>query len=422
MTRRHGADSATRTVRAASPRATTIVARSLWALSLAFLAIGLLTPRSGGPIGVVGSVGGILAALLVVLPAVTVGTILATRLPRNAVGWLLLIGGLTIAIILGTSALADYGLNVRPGSVPGAVWLEWLNQWSWLPVIACGVVYLPLVFPTGRLLSPRWRIVTGAGTVGFVVATAESSFAPFTPGSVPSAPQNPLAVTVGGPVGDFTALLGTGSHVVVIGTVFLSLASLVIRRRRASGVERLQLKWFAAVIAIAAPAIVIALLTSNTSSGIIGDVSNVSWAIAFIGFALLPVAIGIAILRYRLYDIDRLISRGLSYGVLTAILASLFVGVILGLQAVLAPFTGSNTLAVAGSTLLVAALFQPLRRRVQRLVDRRFNRARYDAERILADFAGRLRDEVDLAALEAEITATVSRTVEPVSVALWVRE
>jgi hypothetical protein len=195
----------------------------------------------------------------------------------------------------------------------------------------------------------------------------------------------------------------------------------VIRYRRAAGIERAQLKWFALVMAISLPALLVRFsLYGNDGVELI--VSNVALLVAYAGFALLPVAIGIAILRYRLYEIDRLISRTISYGVLTAIVGGLFGGFILVFQAVLAPVTGSNELAVAGSTLLVFALFQPLRRRVQRLVDRRFNRSRYDAERTVAAFAGRLRDEVDLDALKLEILATVTRAVEPTTVALWLRE
>jgi len=195
----------------------------------------------------------------------------------------------------------------------------------------------------------------------------------------------------------------------------------VIRYRRAAGIERAQLKWFALVMAISLPALLVRFsLYGNDGVELI--VSNVALLVAYAGFALLPVAIGIAILRYRLYEIDRLISRTISYGVLTAIVGGLFGGFILVFQAGLAPVTGSNELAVAGSTLLVFALFQPLRRRVQRLVDRRFNRSRYDAERTVAAFAGRLRDEVDLDALKLEILATVTRAVEPTTVALWLRE
>jgi len=174
-------------------------------------------------------------------------------------------------------------------------------------------------------------------------------------------------------------------------------------------------------VAISVPAFLVSTFLYQ-ATGLAGVVGNVAGAVAYGGFALLPVAIGIAILRYKLYEIDRLISRTISYGVLTAIVAGLFVGFILVFQAVLAPVTGSNELAVAGSTLLAAALFQPIRRRVQRLVDRRFNRSRYDAEQTVAAFAARLADEVDLDQLRAEILATVTATVEPSSISLWLRE
>jgi hypothetical protein len=409
-----------RTLRPARPRATTVVARAMWALATVFLVIGIVTPGSGGPIDVGSAIVTAVVLLMATLPAVTAGTILVTRLPSNLVGWLLLIAGLAIAVTTAVSNLAGYGLNVHPGSVPGAVWFAIISDFSWLPVIACALVYLPLLYPTGRLLSPRWRIVTVAATGGFLVATIESAVAPFTPGTYPPDVRNPLLLS--GPLGDLLAGLGNASHVVVIATVFLALASLVVRYRRAAGVERQQLKWFAVVIAIGGPATVIALLTSNITTGIGADISSLSFITAVIGLALLPVAVGIAVLRYRLYEIDRLISRTISYGVLTAIVGGLFVGFILVFQAVLAPVTGSNELAVAGSTLLAAALFQPIRRRVQRIVDRRFNRSRYDAERTVAAFAERLRDEVDLEQLRAEILATVSAAVEPSSASLWLRE
>jgi len=195
-----------------------------------------------------------------------------------------------------------------------------------------------------------------------------------------------------------------------------------VRYRRAASIEREQLKWFAAVGVIVGPAFVVGVIAGG-SSNTVTPVSEAGFAVAFVGLIfLLPIAIGIAILRYRLYEIDRLISRTIAYGVLTVIVAGLFVGCILGLQAVLAPVTQSNELAVAGATLLVFSLFQPLRRRVQRLVDRRFNRSRYDAERTIAAFAGRLRDEVDLEAVRADILATVDAALEPSTVSLWLRE
>ncbi|MGH2465172.1 MAG: hypothetical protein ACRDGI_06910, partial [Candidatus Limnocylindrales bacterium] len=160
----------------------------------------------------------------------------------------------------------------------------------------------------------------------------------------------------------------------------------------------------------------------SAPTGLFGIINSVSGLVIYGGLTLLPVAIGIAVLRYRLYEIDRLISRTISWALVSALIALLFVGFILAMQAALTPLTESNDLAVAGSTLLVATLFVPIRRRVQRFVDRRFNRSRYDAERTIAAFAARLRDEVDVEALRAEILATVTKAVEPTSVALWLRD
>jgi hypothetical protein len=183
-------------------------------------------------------------------------------------------------------------------------------------------------------------------------------------------------------------------------------------------VERAQLRWLVWSMAFIVVGFIIGLVGDAL---FVNGLDGAVWLPAIVAFALPPLAIGIAVLRYRLYEIDRLISRTIAYGLLTLLLGSLFVAVILALQALVAPFTGSNELAVAGSTLLVAALFQPLRRRVQRVVDRRFNRSRYDAERTVAALATRLRDEVDLDAVRADLLATVDATLEPASASLWLR-
>ncbi|HEX7472172.1 MAG TPA: hypothetical protein VF323_03750, partial [Candidatus Limnocylindrales bacterium] len=255
-------------------------------------------------------------------------------------------------------------------------------------------------------------IINAFGTLG--------EFGSYSASTYPAEVTNPLALS--GLGGQLIALLGTVSHVLGVVVLIPLIASLVVRYRRASGIERAQLKWFAYVGLVVLPTLLLAIVTRGATSGPLLVLNGIAWVVAIGGLALLPVAIGIAVLRYRLYEIDRLISRTISYGVLTAIVAGLFVGFILVFQAVLAPVTGSNELAVAGSTLLAAALFQPIRRRVQRLVDRRFNRSRYDAEQTVAAFASRLRDEVDLEQLRAEILATVAATVEPSSVSLWLRD
>ena len=378
-------------------------------MSLAFLVGSLVTARAGGPDDPLEAVGISLAALSLA----TAGAILVSRLPGNLIGWLLAAGGFCFAGGSGATGLADYGLTVHPGSLPGAVWFAWLSQWIWAPFIG-SVVLLALVYPSGRLLSARWRPVALAAVVIIAVLTFGGAFGAWPTGMFPV--QNPLQI-VGAAPDALGLLLGPLSVLVPL----LTIASLVLRYRRSASIERAQLKWFALVMVISLPAFVVtAALYGDTGLALI--VANMAGLVAVGGFVLLPVAIGIAVLRYRLFEIDRVISRTIGYGVLTGIVGGLFVGFILVFQAVLAPVTQSNELAVAGSTLLVFALFQPLRQRVQRLVDRRFNRSRYNAERTVAAFAGRLRDEVDLDQLRAEILVTVRQTVEPSSVSLWLLE
>jgi hypothetical protein len=393
-------------------RGVTAVAWALSVVSVVFVAISLVTVSSlGSPL---------VSTALVALTFATVGAILVSRLPANPIGWLLAAGGLCFALGNGATALGVYGLSAHPGSIPGAIWFAWLSEWIWAPAVG-SVVGLALVYPSGRLLSARWRPVALASIVLFAILAVGTAFGPWTDGMFPA--QNPLAINGGTmpPVLAALPALGVVFGLFTLAVALLSPASMVIRYRRSGGTERAQLKWFAAVVAVSVPAFLVSTFLYQ-ATGMPGDVGNVAGGVAYTGFALLPVAIGIAILRYRLYEIDRLISRSISYGVLTAIVGGLFVGFILVFQAVLAPVTRSNELAVAGSTLLAAALFQPLRRRVQRIVDRRFNRSRYDAERTVAAFASRLRDEVDLERLVAEILATVKQTVEPSSVSLWLRE
>jgi len=221
------------------------------------------------------------------------------------------------------------------------------------------------------------------------------------------------------------AILGTGliggSDFLLYIVIVTAVLSLLVRYRGAGSIERQQLKWFAVFGVIGGLALVIAVVDRGSTNSVT-LVSTWAFVVAEVALTLLPIAIGIAVLRYRLYEIDRLVSRTISWLVVSGLIGALFVGFVLALQAILVPLTRSNELAVAGSTLLVFALFAPIRRRVQSLVDRRFNRGRYDAERTVAAFAGRMRDEVDLDALRIEILATVTSAVEPTTVSLWLRE
>jgi hypothetical protein len=351
--------------------------------------------------------------------SITVGMVLVTRLPTNRIGWLLWLGGMLIAITRITQGFADHGLTSDPGSVPGAIWFAWVNAWVGLPSVVTLPVFLPLLYPTGRLPSPRWRGVAILAILGVVAGSLVDALSPFPAGNYPPGVANPLAV--GGAWADTLATLGNLVSLVLLLALVLGLGSLVLRYRRAIGIERQQFKWFAFVGSIAVVAFIVAAGDLGSTSGPLATLDNLAWLAGFGALALLPVAIGVAVLRYRLYEIDRLVSRSISWAVLSAIVGGLFVALILALQAVLAPVTGSNQLAVAGSTILVATTFGQIRGRVQRLVDRRFNRSRYDAERTIAGFARILRDEIDMRALHAEILATVTTAVEPTSVSLWLR-
>jgi hypothetical protein len=355
-----------------------------------------------------------------VASTVAVGAVLVARLPRNILGWLLLLGGVSLAVSIGAGGLADYGLNVHRGSVPGAIWFAVLSGATGGTFIGLLGGFVPLYFPTGRLPSPRWRAVVLIAIVPTFSPIITSLFGPLSVGSYPADVTNPLEV--GGFGGSLVGLLSMVSGVLGVVALVFVVASLVVRYRRARGVEQAQLKWFAYVGLVVVPTLLVAIVTGGATSGPLAILTNVAWATAIGGLTLLPITIGIAVLRYRLYEIDRLVSRTISWTLMTVLIASLFVGSVLALQELLAPILRTSDLAVAGSTLLVFALFQPIRRKIQRIVDRRFNRARYDAEATVVAFAGRLRDEVDLDQLRAEILATVRQTVEPSSVSLWLRE
>jgi hypothetical protein len=394
-------------------------ALAVWATWAVALGLGILALVEALPTGI-GTAGFAAATLLVVLPTVTVGALLVTRLPHHIVGWLLLAGGVSFAVGNGSGALADYGLNVHPGSVPGAIWFAVLSQAMNGTFIGLLGGYVPLYFPNGRLPSRRWWPVPVLAAVPTFVAPVTNLFVPFTPGTYPADVQNPLVI--GGLGGQLIALFTTVSTPIGLVALVCVIASLLLRYRRAHGVERAQIKWFAVAGVGVILAFLVAILTGGFTTGPLAIVANVAWIAALLGMAVVPLAIGIAVLRYRLYEIDRLISRSIGWGTLTVILGAVFVGLVLALQAVLAPFTGSNELAVAGSTLLVFSLFQPLRRRVQTLVDRRFNRSRYDAQEAVAAFSERLRDEVDLETLQGSLLTIVEATLEPTTSGLWLRE
>ena len=350
-----------------------------------------------------------------------VGALVALRVPGNRIGALLVAIGFWAAAIGFSAEYAVYGLTVAPGTVPFARAASWLATWVWVPFAGLSTTFLVLVFPDGRLLSPRWRPVAWLAAVAIAVTAAAMALLPGPINNVPTL-DNPLGVSTStAPVVQVVASLG---FVLLAIAVVLSATSLVLRVRRSDGVARQQLKWFTAAavfagLTLAGPATLFNLAITGDPSAPTVKAFEILTMIALL---LVPIAVGIAVLRYRLYEIDRLISRTISWAIVTGLLVASFVVLILALSSILEPLTGGSTLAVTGSTLVTAALFAPLRNRVQRAVDRRFDRSRYDGERLLTAFGVRRRNQVDLVMISDDVLATVDAAVRPAHAGLWLRD
>ena len=382
---------------------------SIWAVSVAATATAIgytavhplparLVNQSGS--GLDGAVG-----IVFVAAFATVGALLAWKRPGNPIGWLLSAIGL---------AYAGAGQAVLLARFPRTLTLaDWLG-WIWL--LGLGLcVFVVLLFPTGNLPSRRWRPVAwaaGAGLAGWVLGNA---FAPTIISATPSTP-NPVGLT--GPAGDIFKIMAAGGAVLIAATALAAVLSLAFRYRRARTAERAQLKWL-----VYAAALIVAVLLAEVPAGQIAGggnaPNNLRNAMTGGAVALVPVAIGIAVLRYRLYDIDRVISRTVAYAIVTGLLVGIYAGLVL----LATPVFGSRKpVTVAAATLAAAALFSPVRRRVQRGVDRRFNRARYDADKTVAAFAVRLKDAVDLDTVQADLASAVQQALEPAHVSIWLAE
>jgi hypothetical protein len=342
------------------------------------------------------------------LTASLVGVVLASRRPHHPVGWLLLALGLCLATSGAAAGYVPYGLVLRPGALPAAHLVARLYP-TVINAALAALGFILLLTPTGSPPSPRWRWWAWGSAAAAAALLVAATVAP---GSL-----DPDALVAGGPqefrsFGGALLLANQAALAVAILTILAGTVSLVVRFRHARGVERQQLRWVALAAALTGVAMAaVAVLVAA------GAVDLAGW-VAVLGVVVLPLATGAAILRYRLYDLDRIISRTVAYGLLTVLLGGGYAVVVLGLGQLLGR---RSSLVVAGATLAVAALFQPARRRVQAVVDRRFNRRRYDAARTIEAFSARLRQQVDLDALTGELLAVVEETMQPTRVALWLR-
>jgi hypothetical protein len=385
-----------------------VLAWALWVLVVLGLAAGfwleVLLRRAGrsDPLDTA------VAPTVATVSAATVGAVLAGRRPRHPVGWLLLACGLSLSAAGVAGGYAPYGLQVRPGALPAAAWVAMYYPATALLALALlGLVLL--LTPTGSPPSPCWRWWAWLMAGALAVLVLAMPLAPRPPEERYRVVDNPFDLR---PFDGALLLANRALLAVTVLGVLVGAGSLVVRFRRARGIERQQLRWVvlaAALTGVGMLASVVLVAAGNES--LVGWVSGVC-------VVLLPLAVGAAVLRYRLFDLDRIISRTLAYGLLTVLLGLGYAGVVLGLGRLLPQ---GSSLVVAAATLAVAAVFQPARRRIQAAVDRRFNRRRHDAARTIAAFNDRLRDEVDLEALTGELLAVVEQTMQPTQTSLWLR-
>jgi hypothetical protein len=330
------------------------------------------------------------------------GFVLASRRPENRIGWLFLVAGLALGLSGFSNPYALHALVAHRGSLPAGQVFGWLSNWIWMIAVAA-LAFLFLLFPTGQLRSRRWRpaawFAGGASALAAVCAVIAAS----------TEWAHPFALSGPGSPGGVTAFLLLMTNVLVSAALLVSVVALVVRFAKSSGEERLQLKWCAAA-ALVLVAVFVASIWVNSAA------VNILQSLALL---CLWTAIATAVLKYRLYEIDRIISRTLAYAIVTGLLVGLYAGLVLLATHVLSLH---STVAVAAATLAAAALFSPVRRRVQRVVDRRFNRARYDADTTVALFAAHLKDAVNLDSVQDDLASVVQQALEPAHVSVWISQ
>ena len=396
---------------------------SSWLVRLPWVILGVSVALAGASIalGLAGDAGLITVFLIAVLGPVfgVTGALVASRRPRNAVGWILCM----LAVSFEMSGFADtyvaYDGDRTGGSLPGWSWVAWASEWFLNIVSPALIILCFLLFPTGRLPSARWRPLIWTVVVVAVVYAASAALAPGPLANYPV--ENPAGLES---ADGLRTLARVSLQVLIVPLMFVSAVSLLVRLRRSSGTERQQIKWFVYAAALLATE----LLAANALLALLGEAEeDVGELIFFVVFLIvlsgIPVAMGVAILKHRLYDIDVIVNRTLVYGALTVMLALVYFGSVVSLQYVFRAFTGGNSqLVIVASTLAIAALFNPLRGRVQSFVDRLFYRKKYDAGRVLAEFSTLLKDETNLDSLSEDLTSVVRETLQPARVSLWLRE
>jgi hypothetical protein len=365
--------------------------------------------------------GGLLASgLFLVFPLV--GALIASRRPKNPIGWLCLADGLLWMTTNMLDYYSVYGM-AKPGSLPFPLGAAAINNWLWVPSVGLLATYVFLLFPNGRLTSRRWRPLAWLSGVVIVSVSIGVMLSPETL-DMPRGIRNPFGLEAA----PWVTTVAYAILPLLPLCMFASAVSLVLRYRRSKGDERQQIKWIAFAASLVALTYLIAMVASfvhpSEAWTTVGSVwwLNLLTIAALLSFVTIPIAVGFAVLKYRLYDIDLIINRTLVYGSLTVTLVALYFGGIVVLQRVFVLLTGQqSTLAVVASTLLIAALFTPLRQRIQSFIDRRFYRSKYDAAKTLEAFSVQLRDETDLDALSEDLVTVVRDTMQPAYVSLWLR-
>jgi hypothetical protein len=339
-----------------------------------------------------------------------VGAVLTARVPGNPIGPLLLVATTGFTALIAVQSYVGLGIIVGQ-MLPGAAWAGVLGGLLWIPSLLVVLIGIPLVFPDGHFLSPRWRWVVIATVVVIIPVELKGLASPEPVADFARGLRSPMA---NADLYDAVAVPVQVAGLLSVPILVAGFASLVIRYRRTDDIGRHQIRWLAAAVTVA----VLVFPVAFSTTGIASTITN---SIGLVAIMAMPIAIGIAVARYRFYEIDRLISRGISCGLLTLLLVAVYATAVIVLTGPLGGLFGEGTVPVALSTLIVAALFQPIRRRVQRIVDRRFDRARFDGDRLIAAFSERLRNEVDMDAVVSDLTGIVEASVRPVRLDMWLR-